>query len=378
MFWLTFEVVQKAASGHKFIAKNPLISLRGITQESHKVWAVELMRNHSNFSTKFSLSLHRKPWQSLHCNWSSITELPYVHCSKSSSPYQCVCTEIRRCSRQFFQCEDLHWWSMVWQFCILHWWSTLWRCISTWQIKRTSGKYQKACELENWYQKAHKLENQYQKACELESWYQQPSKLENWYKKACKLGIGIRGLEALKLVYQNLGRLQFVYQKLGSFKLVFRNLEARWNWSQKLRSLKIYFRSLELVSEAEKLGICIRKPRILEPRNWCQKLGSLKLVYQKLKIYIRNLEHNTVQGESSWWGGVATTSEPASIHKIIILIIFFFVVLLEGRWRQKHFRDGIWGCYYLVHLLQVLVRKCYCRLLHTRSSKSCCADTTFE
>jgi hypothetical protein len=100
-------------------------------------------------------------------------------------------------------------------------------------------------------------------------------------------------------VYQNLGRLQFVYQKLGSFKLVFRNLEARWNWSQKLRSLKIYFRSLELVSEAEKLGICIRKPRILEPRNWCQKLGSLKLVYQKLKIYIRNLEHNTVQGESS-------------------------------------------------------------------------------
>ncbi len=138
MFWLTFEVVQKAASGHKFIAKNPLISLRGITQESHKVWAVELMRNHSNFSAKFSLSLHRKPWQSLHCNWSSITELPYVHCSKSSSPYQCVCTEICRCSRQFFQCEDLHWWSVVWQFCILHWWSTLWRRISTWLAKTRS------------------------------------------------------------------------------------------------------------------------------------------------------------------------------------------------------------------------------------------------
>ncbi len=135
------------------------------------------------------------------------------------------------------------------------------------QIKRTSGKYQKACERENWYQKACKLENKYQKACELESWYQQP----------CKLGIGIRGLEALKLVYQKLGRLQFVYQKLGSsMELV---PEA-----QKLRSLKIYFRSLELVSEAEKLGICIRKLGILEPRNWCQKLGSLKLVYQKLRI----------------------------------------------------------------------------------------------
>jgi hypothetical protein len=105
------------------------------------------------------------------------------------------------------------------------------------QIKRTSGKYQKACERENWYQKACKLENRYQKACELESWYQQPCKLENWYKKACKLGIGIRGLEALKLVYQ----------KLGSFELVFRNLEAQWNWSQKLenlfRKLGIGFRS---------------------------------------------------------------------------------------------------------------------------------------
>jgi hypothetical protein len=41
-----------------------------------------------------------------------------------------------------------------------------------------------------------------------------------------------------------------------------------------------------LVSEAEKLGICIRKLGILEPRNWCQKLGSLKLVYQKLRSLI--------------------------------------------------------------------------------------------
>jgi hypothetical protein len=126
--------------------------------------------------------------------------------------------------------------------------------------------------------------------------------VENWYKKACKLGIGIGGLEALKLVYQKLGRLQFVFQELGSFELVFRNLEAQWNWSQKLRGLKIYFRSLELVSEAEKLGICIRKLGILEPRNWCQKLGSLKLVYQKLRsleLVFRNSEHNTVQGESS-------------------------------------------------------------------------------
>jgi hypothetical protein len=119
------------------------------------------------------------------------------------------------------------------------------------QIKRTSGKYQKACELENWHQKACKLENRYHKACELESWYQQP----------CKLGIGIRGLEALKLVYQKLGRLQFVYQKLGSFELVFRNLELNgidprsseaskfiseaWNWFHKLRSLEFVSESLE-------------------------------------------------------------------------------------------------------------------------------------
>jgi hypothetical protein len=66
---------------------------------------------------------------------------------------------------------------------------------------------------------------------------------------------------------------------------------------------------MELVPEAQKLenlfqklGIGIRKLRILEPRNWCQKLGSLKLVYQKLrslKLVFRNSEHNTVQGESS-------------------------------------------------------------------------------
>ncbi len=209
MLWRTFEVVQKAASGHKFIAKNPLISLRGITQESHKVWAVELMRNHSNFSAKFSLSLHRKPWQSLHCNWSSITELPYVHCSKSSSPYQCVCTEIRCCSRQFFQCEDLHWWSVVWQFCILHWWSTLWRRISTWLAKTRSKEHQANI------------------------------------RKLVSLRIGIKRLASLRIGIIKLVSLRVGISNLASLELVSEAWKL-WNWCiRSLEDCNLCIRSLE-------------------------------------------------------------------------------------------------------------------------------------
>jgi hypothetical protein len=97
----------------------------------------------------------------------------------------------------------------------------------------------------------------------------------NWYQRLGSFEIGVSEAWKIAICVSEAWKLRISIQKLG----------AQWNWSQKLRSFKIYFRSLELVSQAEKLGICIRKLGILEPRNWCQKLGSLKLVYQKLRSF---------------------------------------------------------------------------------------------